>query len=298
MRFFITLFAFFTVFSAVGQSVPNGDFEQWSGTGNYEEPVSWSTPNPNTAALSLFTVTKESGLKHTGSYSARLQTRSLLGMPIPGLLTLGTFSINMVTMEATIEGGIPFTHRPVSMSGYIQYDPKLGDECFVGVVLLRQNGSSWDTLGTGNYTTTQSLNTWTEFNIAIDYTSVETPTHLNIIILSSDRDDPQPNSTLYIDNLEFQYPIGVEESITSADEPRVYFGAGRLVFEGVDSDRAQLPVSLYSLDGRVVWSGETQRDGNTYTSLLLPDLQGGVYIVRYGKGDGSYGAAKIYAGVW
>jgi len=185
------------------QQMPNGSFETWTQTGSYAEPNSWSTPNPTTASLGTFTVTKETAVVQSGTAAAKIQTKSVLGIQIPGLLTLGTFSINLVTMEAKIEGGTPFTSRPSSLTGYYQYEPKFGDECFVGVLLLKQIGNSWDTLGTGSFASTSNILTWTPFTANINYNSQDDPTHLNIIILSSDRNNPQPNSTLYIDNLSF-----------------------------------------------------------------------------------------------
>jgi len=279
----IMMAAFFMV---SGQGVPNGDFEVWTATGNYQEPDSWSTPNPTTASLGLYTVTRESTLKQSGSYSARLQTRSLFGLQIPGLLTLGTFSINLITMEAKIEGGIPFTWRPESMTGYLQYEPKFGDECFIGVLIMRQNGTGWDTLGNGSYTSTSTLTAWTQFTIPIDYTSSATPTHLNIIILSSDRDNPQPNSTLFIDNLQFNYPVNVAGALPEEISPVVVFQSGRLVIEDAGTGASTLPVSIYETDGRLVWKGEAHRQGDQYFTPALPPLSPGirvVYIATEGK---------------
>ncbi len=264
---------------STGQTVPNGDFENWTATGNYENPTSWDTPNATTATFSLYTVTKESSIKQSGSYSAKLQTRSLLGMQVPGLLTLGTFSINMVTMEAKIEGGVPFTHRPETMTGYLQYDPKFGDECFIGVLLLRQIGNSRDTIGGGDYSTTSALTSWTPFTININYSSSEQPTHLNIIILSSDMNSPQPNSTLYVDNLQFQYPIGVE-SAAPQKEPLAYFSHGRLMIDNLPAQEAPLQVQLFSMDGKMIYSSTLHGAGTSVSVTNLPELTKGVYVVR------------------
>jgi hypothetical protein len=277
---------------STGQTIPNGDFENWTATGSYENPTLWSTPNATTAILSQFTVTKESSIKQSGNYSAKLQTLSLLGMQIPGLLTLGTFSINMVTMEAKIEGGAAFTHRPETMTGYAQYDPKFGDECFIGVVLLRQNGSTWDTLGTGDYRTTSALTSWTPFTININYTSSAQPTHLNIIILSSDMNSPQPNSTLYVDNLQFQYPIGVSET-RPMNEPNAYFSQGNLMLEHLPAQHDPWLVQLFSLDGRLIYTETVHADGGTQILSNLPELPRGVYVVKATNSNNNLFTSKL-----
>jgi len=208
----IMFFFHYTLFS---QEVPNGNFENWSSVGNYQSPNFWDTPNSTTSSLSTFTVIRESSIVQSGNYSAKLQSKSVFGFTIPGLVTLGSFNFNMITQEATISGGRPFTWRPESLTGYIQYEPKFNDECFIGVLILKQNGNQWDTIGTGEYKTTATLLNWTQFTAPITYTSNDTPTHLNIIIMPSDRNSPQPNSTLYIDNLQFNYPANTSKHNTT-----------------------------------------------------------------------------------
>lgn len=100
------------------------------------------------------------------------------------------------------------------LKGYFQYEPVNNDQAFIGVILLRQNGSNWDTIATGNYKPTGTVLSWTPFTIPIQYINNQSnPTHLNIIILSSDKDYPQPNSILYIDNLTFEYNNSVATSL-------------------------------------------------------------------------------------
>lgn len=274
------------------QTVPNGSFESWTQTGGYSEPTPWNSPNPTTASLSLYTVTRESSVVQSGAYAAKLQTKSFLGLQIPGLLTLGTFDINLVTMEATITGGTPFTWRPDSLTGYIQYEPKFSDECFIGVVFLKQNGSAWDTLGFGNYSTTNTLLSWTRFKINIDYSSTETPTHLNIIILSSDRNNPQPNSALYIDNLEFHYgPTAIANTDQSGSEV-LYYG-GRLTVHSPAATSGSQSLIVYSLDGRAIFRESFNITGSHYESSPLPEVQSGVYIVVMESGNGVRSVKKI-----
>jgi hypothetical protein len=261
------------------QSLPNGSFETWTTTGGYSEPTPWNTPNPTTAALGTYTVIKETGIVKDGTASAKVQTKSVLGFQIPGLMTLGTFSINLATMEAKIEGGVPFSWRPDSLKGFLQYEPKFGDECFVGVLMLKQIGSAWDTIGSGTFTSTNTLLSWTPFSLPIHYNSTETPTHLNVIILSSDRNNPQPNSTLYIDQLSFVYQgAAIGESPESA--PSIVYAGEQLVISNVSEQVHTLEVHILSPDGRLIAKTNLANQGTSPAIIPLAVETSGVYLVR------------------
>ncbi|MCX7862374.1 MAG: PCMD domain-containing protein [Bacteroidales bacterium] len=211
-KFISTFLLLLLIKVAYSQQVPNGNFEQWYNESNYQNPQYWDTPNSTTSSLNIFTVTRETNIVQNGTSCAKIQSRSIFGTPIPGLVTLGDFNVNIATFQSSITGGYPFTFKPSILKGYYQYEPVNNDRAFIGVILLKQNGNSWDTLGSGNFKPTNTVLSWTPFTVPIQYINTqETPTHLNIIILSSDKDYPQPNSILYIDNLTFEY----NNSITS-----------------------------------------------------------------------------------
>lgn len=258
------------------QNAPNPSFESWENFPNYSNPTSWSTPNSTTASLGIFTVTKESAIKHSGNFSAKLQSRSIFGTPIPGLLTLGNFSVNMVTMEATITGGTPFTQRPNALRGFFQYEPVSNDEAFVGVLLLKQSGSSWDTIGSGQFTTSNRIVTWTEFVANITYFSDDIPTHLNIIIVSSDINSPQANSVLYIDNLSFTYPTDINEHKTN--NINAYYIDEKLIILNPNLEKIK-QMNVYSIDGKLV-NTKTIEANSDKIIFSVSNLSKGVYIVN------------------
>jgi len=72
------------------QDIPNPDFEVWVDSVTYEEPDSWSTPNPYTSQAEVVVVEKSEDAA-SGTFSARLETKDVLGglFTTPGLLTLG-----------------------------------------------------------------------------------------------------------------------------------------------------------------------------------------------------------------
>ena len=249
MKKSFTYFFLFLIGGLVfGQQIPNGNFENWTAASNYDNPTGWDTPNSTSASLGVITVTKESSTVQNGTYATKLISKSIFGTPIPGLITLGNFNINLINFEATIEGGVPFTFKPEALIGYYQYEPVLGDEAFIGVILLKQNGSNWDTIADGSFTSTSNIMNWTPFTATLNYRSAETPTHLNIIILSSDRNAVQPNSTLYIDNLTFTYPVSVNDNTPTNTE--VFYSDGMLNIVTDQPDLKIESVKFFSIDGK------------------------------------------------
>jgi hypothetical protein len=258
------------------QNIPNGSFESWHVPGNYENPVSWDTPNDVTAALSIYPVLKESNMVKEGAYSAHLQTRLVMTSKVPGLVCLGDFSVNILTSQITLGAGPAFTHKPTHFRGWYIYDPKSGDECYIAAFLLKQNGSSYDTLARAEFQTTQQNLTWKEFNIPFQYSSSETPTHFNVIGLSSYFfTSPQVNSALYLDGLNFEYNSSSVQ-MAELDRFSVNTATGMVYLPGNPADKMQL--RLFDVTGKPV----AQLNANE-KEFLFPDivtLKQGIYFIE------------------
>lgn len=257
-------------------TIPNPSFENWTQYSNYTNPNSWSTPNATTASLNIHTVTKESSIKQSGQFSAKIQSKSIFGTPIPGLITLGEFSVNLATMQATISGGVEFTARPNSLKGYFQYEPVSNDEAFIGILMLKKTGNIWDTIGTGQFKTSNRIVTWTEFIANITYTSNDNPTHMNIIIVSSDINLPQPNSTLYIDNLSLTFPQNINNS--NYEDFKVIYSDNEIEIYNPASHTVDY-VEVYSIDGKLVKKLVANSNSKKIKINNL-NLKSGIYIFK------------------
>ncbi|GAB4449435.1 MAG: hypothetical protein Fur0028_04690 [Bacteroidales bacterium] len=234
---------------ALSQQVPNGNFESWYNESNYQNPTYWDTPNSTTGSLNVFCVQQENSIVQNGTAAAKIQSKSIFGTPIPGLVTLGDFNVNIINFASTIEGGYSFTYKPTILKGFYQYEPINGDQAFVGVLLLKQNANAWDTIAQGNFKTTSTALNWTPFTININYSNLsETPTHLNIIVLSSDKDAPQPNSTLYIDNLTFEYPLNSETS--SLNKVQLYTYHNKVI---INNSEPNSQITVFNSNGQIVF---------------------------------------------
>lgn len=257
--------------------IPNADFESWTQHSNYDSPNFWSNPNSTTASLNIFPVTKESVIKHSGLHSVKIQSKSIFGTPIPGLITLGDFSVNIVTMQATISGGIEFTARPNSLKGYFQYEPVSNDEAFIGILMLKKTGNIWDTIGTGQFRNSTRIVNWTEFSADITYTSTENPTHMNIIIVSSDINLPQPNSTLYIDNLRLTYPMSIDE--TNNNDIKIFYSNDNLNIINPKSHNIDI-IEIYNLEGKLIFN-QNINSFSENININVSGLKKGIYLIKY-----------------
>jgi len=220
MKTFYALFlALFFSLTALSQAIPNGSLEDWE-TSGYKNPLHWDTSNLSIAFINVTTVKKE-----TNGYSgncARLESvkPSMMTSSIaPGLITLGTFVVDVLAETGDIIGGIPWTTRPAFFNTYYKYIPKSGDSCFIAIGFFKYNAltQTTDTIGTAAFSTSATVTEWTELNLEIEWLTNEYPDSMNIIIMSSDGlGTPRQGTVLYVDELSFSGTVGVN-SIANFD---------------------------------------------------------------------------------
>ncbi len=193
------------------KSIPNSNFENWLLKDGFDKPESWNTSNFSLyGILTINAVSKDSAISEQKNYFPKLETKSQLidneFVKVAGLLTLGSFDINISTRKAEVNGGIPFSQRPRSLSGKYKYMGIGIDSCIIGISLtnFKPESNICDTIGFGKFAS-GNINDWTNFDIPINYRSNDLPDSLNIIILSSDTSIFETGSTLWVDDLLLNY---------------------------------------------------------------------------------------------
>lgn len=247
----------FFVASVSAQQIPNGGFENWTeDTLGYSNPVDWATPNESTLILQQFTVTQSSDAS-TGDYSAKLESKLLVGEFIsPGVVTIGEFIVDIPTATASIEGGIPFTGRPIALNGDFKNFPAANDSTVVMAIFteyIEAKGKT-DTLGIGAMYTTDVIADWTSFSIPIVFFNDHDPDTMNIFVISSNMISPNKDSYMYIDNLTLEYEAGIEDLeniVNTSIFPNP--ASDKLSFSFGEKINASL--NIYSNDGQQVYSG-------------------------------------------
>jgi len=178
------------------QNVYGGDFEHWkyNTNGHYYDPDSSIFSTLDT----LNTVETPSGITaypcdtaHTGIHSAGLITGYIdlgLGILIPGVI--GTIKVDMIKNKAIL--GIPYpygTATPTRFSGWYKSYPISGDSSAAVVLLSKWNSTSVpprrDTIAYNRLAFHGTIDTWTQFDVAVTYRDHTTiPDTLTILLLS------------------------------------------------------------------------------------------------------------------
>jgi hypothetical protein len=217
----VEFFSFFFVISVKGQTpVPNGDFENWINHGSYQNPQYWDTPNQAiSVALPFGTQVVTKSTDHeSGSYSARLESQQLTfpSIVVPGVVTLGTLTINIFAQTYSISGGTPISDKPTHLKGFYKFIPKGGDSCAIGIGLTKWNNGTRDSVGIGAFSTHDTINVWTPFYAWINYVLNEQPDTFNILAISSADSTPAAGTVLFVDNLALDYTVGIDHKDPAA----------------------------------------------------------------------------------
>ena len=256
--------------------IPNPGFETWNDT--IEAPIGWGTPNPYTMLVGDTCVKRESNDPYDGVLSAKLTSIFVLTFKVPGALTLGWFSVNLITTEASIDGGIPWTSKPAKLKGRYKYQPNEVDSCAVYVIFTEYipvKGKR-DTLGAGVFYGRDAASEWTEFVIDINYFKNNTPDSMNITIVSSaSLYDPVPGSIMWVDAVEFEGEQGIAMDIIPAVKVNVYPNPvnERLTFD-FEKNIDQSDLIIYNTEGQIVRS---QKINQRKTTLNIGNLSSGTY---------------------
>lgn len=289
--------AIFISFALFGQQqVPNGDFENWeTHVLGFENPLGWDTPNASLALFGLTPVVPSDDAAH-GSFSALLESKLLSATDggqfvIPGVVTLGTFVVDYVNLTATLEGGVPFSDRPLALKGSYKNFPASGDSTMVVVIFTRYLPAKGkrDTIGVGAMFSSAVMDTWTEFSVPINFFNEESPDTMNINIVSSNMVLPNKDSYMFVDNLSFEYEAGISDQGQFV-ETMVFPNpaADHLILRFSNSVEGLLQV--FSNEGQLV---QKQAIRGSQHTLDVSELVPGTYYFSLTKGNTRVGSGKF-----
>jgi hypothetical protein len=229
------------VISLQGQAVfPDGGFETWieetcSDESQKDPNKYWDFPSNNfiTTLNKLYDMTPDLGIApltvfreetnvHSGNFALKLFSDTMVvaneRIFLPGVAA--TFYVDIANVACIL--GKPFTSKPVRLRGYKWYEPINGDSAAIEI-WTQKNGQR---LSHGKQVFTATDNDYVEFDILLDQSSTETPDTIVVIFASSGNYDftdittlmdceGQRGSTMYVDNVSFEYENGVQEFLTS-----------------------------------------------------------------------------------
>jgi hypothetical protein len=171
---------------------------------------------------------------------------------MPGILSLGEITLDILNQTGTVTGGVPIDTRPNMLNGWFRYQPSATDSCIMGIGLSRWNGTGRDTLAYAYKTIGGQHATWEQFSIPIEYLIWEMPDTMNIMFFSSNllTGSPVTGSTLVLLNAD-----------NTAE------------------------ASIFSLNGSCVRTVKPD-PGQSEINLDISTLRTGIYIVRVINYDG------------
>ena len=233
-------------------AIPNPGFESWNTNPLYDDPVGWGTINGLTYILGVKTVSKTSVASevHSGTYAIKLESKNVPGQGVaPGIAATGT--INPSTQA--VDGGVAYNQRPVSFTGWYLYQPSGVDTCSIEARLSRWNNGQREEVGVAEFTQSNTVSNYTQFNVNFSYSSASLPDTLVITILTSAGGNNSPNGTkLWVDDLAFvSTPSAISDVAFNKINVYPNPATNNIVIEtGVSNSQARL--SLFDSQGKLV----------------------------------------------
>lgn len=294
----LTGLIFLIIQGSFAQQMPNGSFETWANG----EPDFWNTSNQSVLGLVDFImVTKDVSNPQQGTASAKLtvvtKTIPLVGtFTMQGALTLGTLNIDPIAQTATLTGGYPFTGMPQKLTGYFKYQPVGADTCYFGWGLTKWNNGAQDTIGYAAIDTMGTFNTWTYFELPLEYQIWAAPDTMNILFVNSNPLDGvnHTGTKMWIDNLSFVYGTVGIEGVTFAKDLNIYAEpyARTLILTSAFEKQENLDISLFTISG--IEARHWKRSMQASTERLdVSNLPTGTYVIRISSGNRLIDTRKV-----
>ncbi len=268
MKKIYTLLFFLAISSvAYPQALPNASFDNWTNAGSYDDPDNWSTLNAATSGFGAITAQKATGADiHTGSAAIKLITLFVLIQNANGIATTGNINV----AAQTIDGGIPYTLRPDSLTGWYKCDPQGGDYGFVDFSLLDAAGT--DTVGFAHFQTpTSAVSTYTYFSVPIVYYNANTPALSRCVMSSSAGFTSVLNSVLIVDDIDLVFnPDGIHEPLFGNAAVSYHVSSNRLTV----NSRQHAALTILDITGKLVFDSKVTEGTSEF---MLTGLATGIY---------------------
>lgn len=250
-------------FSLNAKAQTNGEFENWTTTGNYEDPTGWVTFN-------LFSTLGDSlsVLKYTPPYSGNY---SVLMRPVYSVFASDT-------VPAIMYQGIPYTSRPNSARFAYMQTSASGDSGFISVEFYK--GATSDPsnmIGYAQYYPTANLG-WKRVETDITWLDVTNPDTMLVYIVS-------PigfGSKMLIDDISVSIYSAKTTPLTQ-DQCRVFVARSGKLAVIQPKDYGFDKIRIMNTNGQLV-KEMAVLDGTTVSDFTLPS---GIYIYELTSSENS-----------
>jgi len=300
----LILFAFISL-GGFTQSIPNGDLENWDSLHSATTTAYWWQPSYEGINW-LGTLNSLVGLgvtsggpgpetvfrttdAYSGTYAAKLVTGHFVfgvsTIKIPGML--GTAVMDFKGVRALLGNPCPGC-KPLNIKGFYKFEPVLNDSCAVVILVSKWNNSTHkrDTIGYGKMVEHSAVSTYKPFNVALNYSGIDVPDSLTFIMISSAGfnvinfmgSQGQDGSTMYVDEVSLEYPVGIEQSLMPDVAVSIYPNPASDQINFELSERVvNGSLELFSVNGKLV---RTCGLNGTKTTVPVNNLTAGTYYFK------------------
>lgn len=274
MKLFVLLFSVFSLSAFSQTQISNSDFENWTtDPAPKARPVGWNQLN-HTLPSPLDAFVPQTCFKVTPGYNStfclRTLTVSTFQGPANGIATTGTIDYT----NQIVNGGVTFTDRPDSLTGYFKCAPATTDNGTVEVTLLDNAG---DTIGRALFATPGSaVNTWTYFSVPFVYNYTTAPDKSIALVSSSNGYTAVVGSEITVDQINLIYnPASITE--TNVLDVDVFSYQNEILINLETSQLTDVFLELFDLTGKAILSKQL----NSYSLNRIMIQEGsGIYFYR------------------
>jgi hypothetical protein len=188
-------------------TIPNGGFENWSITNAWSEPNGYSTGNSLCIALGFQSNVNKTDIAHGGMYAAELITQ---GDDLNGLFA-GAIAVGPLGYQDM--PNYDFQDRPDSIEFYAMHNIADGDVA----AILFEFYSLGNTVGTAYLQITGVTDVYVRYVMPVMYYNDTQPDQMGMVAGNSNFNNPNPASTLLLDDIHFIYNEGSGEDMPNGD---------------------------------------------------------------------------------
>ncbi|MCX6140821.1 MAG: PCMD domain-containing protein [Candidatus Kapabacteria bacterium] len=240
------------------QQIPNAGLEEWTlfkGSGvykDYEEPKEgWTSGNGVIhVAPGSDPVCEKVTNAHSGTYAAKLTTRSIFGQIASGSLFLGTFALDFANPASSAHRGIPYSGAtPIAFRGYYIFRPVNGDSAAIYAMFTRWDGTKRVLLGEARRLIKTETAAWKEFSVEVPSFD-QLPDSMSVVAASSAAGENfkgSVGSTLLVDDFSFSWGTSDVNEVAGLQAIRV-FASSAIVPPHVNATN----ISAIDLLGRMI----------------------------------------------
>lgn len=310
MKKIFTLFLSIPLFSLAQTQITNAGFENWDNAGtSTEEPIDFNSnkTGSSTAQIGPQTCFRDASIKHSGSYSLRLENKTV---PVIGTVVNGNATTGVVNAPSTNKADgyigtvnyssssdirrLAFTGRPDSIVGWYQYTSGGAGEQGKVTAILHNNqyfdpetpttnhpDPTADKIARATFLTPTGTNaTWTRFSAPFVYTASGAPSYIMINMTPSNNQlTTFSGSKIWIDDLYFVY--NTVTSVKNIDKNAIkVFYYDRTIH--VDLNAVTETSSMFNimdLTGKTVFTTNLEK-GKMNTIKLPSSLSNGMYLYQ------------------